>query len=179
MGSCDQPAAADRIAALVDELLGTRHYCLVPNKVDVAPHDTIGAWTKRCYLAAREAMEDALRPHHLGATQWYVLHQLINEGPTRQRDLQRVLRVERATLSTVVGVLVRKRLVVQEPDTVDQRQKVLRVTASGEALWSELPDLAHLNSVAFDGISAEDVDVVVRVLRTATERLEASIRKAR
>ncbi len=118
-------------------------------------------------------MEDALRPYGLGgATQWYVLYQLVNAGPTRQRDLQRILQVERATLSAVVIALVRKKLVEQVPDSVDQRQKLLRLTEIGEVLWSDLPDLTRIHAVAFDGIDADDVETALRVLRTATERLE-------
>ena len=135
-------------------------------------HDTIGAWTKRCYLAGRAAMEDALRPFGLGATQWYVLFQLVHDGPTRQRDLQRILQVERATLSAVVLTLVRKQLVEQIPDEVDQRQKMLCITDIGEALWRDLPDLTRIHALAFDGIAAEDLETALRVLRTATERLE-------
>ncbi|ORV28754.1 MarR family winged helix-turn-helix transcriptional regulator [Mycolicibacterium confluentis] len=142
------------------------------DKIGSARHDTIGAWTKRCYLAGRTAMEDALRPFGLGATQWYVLYQLVNAGPTRQRDLQRILQVERATLSAVVIALVRKRLVEQIPDSVDQRQKMLRITDVGEALWRDLPDLTQIHAVAFDGIDADDIETAIRVLRTATERLE-------
>lgn len=135
-------------------------------------HDTVGAWAKRCYLAARAAMEDLLRPYDLGATQWYVLYQLVHAGPTRQRELQRILQVERATLSAVVVTLARKQLVEQIPDSVDHRQKLLRLTAMGEALWRKLPDLTRLHSVAFGGIDADDIEVAIRVLRTATERLE-------
>lgn len=137
-----------------------------------AHHDTVGAWAKRCYLAARAAMEDLLRPYDLGATQWYVLYQLVHAGPTRQRELQRILQVERATLSAVVVSLARKQLVEQIPDSVDHRQKLLRLTAMGEALWRKLPDLTRLHSVAFGGIDADDIEVAIRVLRTATERLE-------
>ncbi|WP_236645041.1 hypothetical protein MPNTM1_01330 [Mycolicibacterium parafortuitum] len=147
------------------------------DKLGSGRHDTIGAWTKRCYLAARAAMEDALRPYGLGATQWYVLYQLVNAGPTRQRDLQRILQVERATLSAVVITLVKKKLVEQIPDGRDQRQKLLRITETGEALWTELPDLARIHSVAFDGLDADDIDVAIRVLRTATERLEQHLGK--
>ena len=53
-------------------------------------------------------MEAALRPYDLGGTQWYVLHQLAKKGPTMQRELLRMLQVERATLSVVVTTLVRK-----------------------------------------------------------------------
>ncbi|MGV0660894.1 MarR family winged helix-turn-helix transcriptional regulator [Mycolicibacterium elephantis] len=147
------------------------------DKMASVQHDTIGAWTKRCYLAARAVMDDALRPYDLGATQWYVLYQLVNAGPTRQRDLQRILQVERATLSSVVITMVRKQLVEQIPDSIDQRQKLLRITKIGEALWGELPDLTHIHSVAFDGIDADDIETAIRVLRTATERLEQHLGK--
>ncbi len=124
-------------------------------------------------------MENALRPHGLGATQWYVLYQLVSAGPTRQRELQRILQVERATLSAVVGTLVRKKLIEQVPDTVDQRQKLLRITPAGETLWHDLPDLAQIHSVAFAGIDDALIEVAVRVLRTATERLESLSREAK
>jgi len=137
----------------------------------------VGAWAKRCYFAGRAAMEVLLRPYDLGATQWYVLHQLANDGPTMQRDLLRMLQIERATLSVVVGTLARKGLIEQVPDRTDQRQKLLRMTPAGTKLWDELPDLALIHKVAFDGIDAADIAIAVRVLRTATERLDNLLRK--
>src|SRR5258706_14277225 len=41
-------------------------------------------------------------------------------------------------MSAVVGTLVRKGLVEQVPDRVDQRQKLIRMTAVGTKLWDEL-----------------------------------------
>ena len=116
-------------------------------------------------------MEDALRPHGLGATQWYVLHQLATFGPTKQRDLVRKLQVERATLSAVVGTLASKKLIEQVQDSVDQRQKLLRLAPAGEALWGELPDLSFIHEAAFGGVSEADAATTTRVLRAATERL--------
>lgn len=156
----------------LDSLSGTRQTCLVPDNDNNGRRDTIGAWTKRCYLAAREAMEDSLRPHGLGATQWYVLYFLVEDGPIRQRELQDRLQVERATLSSVVGALVRKELIEQVPADDDMRQKLLRITQAGRALWRDLPDLTQIHALAFDGIDADELEVAVRVLRTATARLE-------
>ena len=132
---------------------------------------------KRCYFAGRAIIEDTLRPHGLGATQWYVLHQLAQDGPTPQRELLRMLQVERATLSIVIGALVRKDLVEQIPDRVDQRQKLLRMTPAGRALWDDLPDLTFIHKAAFDGLDDADVAVAISVLRTATERLDRLSRK--
>lgn len=121
-------------------------------------------------------MEEALRPHGLGATQYYVLHQLAVTGPTMQRELVRLLQVERATMSVVIAALVRKGLVEQVPDAVDQRQKLLRLTRAGTTLWRELPDLGFIRKVAFGGLSRSDIETTARVLRTATERLQQRLK---
>ena len=60
-------------------------------------HDSVGAWAKKYYLTSRALIESTLREHDLGPTQWYVLHRLVNVGPTLQRDLSQLLRIERAT----------------------------------------------------------------------------------
>ncbi len=119
-----------------------------------------------------------LRPYDLGTTQWYVLYHLAHDGPTMQRDLVKALQVERATLSAIISVLVRKGLVEQVPDPVDQRQKLLRMTAAGATRWKRLPDLAVIHDIAFTGMDAADVAVAVRVLQTATERLERHIERS-
>ncbi|TBU71824.1 MarR family transcriptional regulator [Pseudomonas daroniae] len=140
-------------------------------------HDSIAAWAKRCYLAGRAVMDAALRPYDIGATQWYVLYQLAHEGSTMQRDLMRLLQIERATLSIVVGALVRKGWVEQVPDCIDRRQKRLRMTAAGKKLWAELPDLTFIRTAAFEGIDQAEIATAIKVLQTATGRLDELLRK--
>ena len=87
-------------------------------------HGSVGAWAKSYYFAVLAAMESILRPYDLGFTQFYVLYQLANHGPTMQRDLGRVLQIERATLSGIVATLVRKGL-------IDQKCPARRISVSG------------------------------------------------
>jgi DNA-binding MarR family transcriptional regulator len=142
-------------------------------------HDSVGAWAKNYYYAVRAAMESVLRPYDLGSTQWYVLYQLANDGPTMQRDLGRMLQIERATLSGIVATLVRKGLVDQMPGSEDQRQRVLRITDAGTKLWKELPDpLALIRAIAFDGSDAAELAIALRVLQTATRRLNDHMSEA-
>lgn len=95
-----------------------------------------------------------------------------------QREVLHMLQVERATLSVVVGTLAHKGLVEQVPDRIDQRQKLLRMTVAGTRLWDSLPDLtALIHKAAFDGIDDADIATAVRVLQTATERLDNLLRK--
>lgn len=149
------------------------------NKLDPPDDASVANWAKRCFFAGRALMEEALRPHGLGATQWYVLHQLSNRGPTMQRELVRLLEIERATLSIVIGALVRKRLIKQVPDDVDQRQKLLRLTPAGKKLWGELPDLGFIHETAFAGFSKADLQTTARVLKGATERLNQRVKRTR
>jgi DNA-binding MarR family transcriptional regulator len=117
-------------------------------------------------------MESVLRPYDLGSTQWYVLYQLANEGPTMQRDLGQMLHIERATLSGVVATLVRKGLIDQIPDADDQRQRLLRITRAGSKLWRELPDpIAVIQAVSFEGADDAELATTIRVLQAATGRL--------
>jgi DNA-binding MarR family transcriptional regulator len=135
-------------------------------------HDSVGAWAKRLYFASRAVMDTVLRPYGLGSTQWYVLYQLANEGPTIQRDLVRMLNIERATLSGVVAALVRKGLVAQAPDSEDQRQRILRLTRAGGKLWKALPNpIEQIVEVAFDGVDPAEMEIARRVLQDATRRL--------
>jgi DNA-binding MarR family transcriptional regulator len=89
-----------------------------------------------------------------------------------QRDLGRMLQIERATLSGIVTTLVRKGLIDQVAGSEDQRQRVLRLTDAGRKLWEELPDpLAHIRTIAFEGSDAAELATAVRVLQAATQRL--------
>lgn len=135
-------------------------------------HDSVGAWAKQYYLASRALMESVLRDHDLGPTQWYVLYQLVHAGPTMQRDLSQILRIERATLSGVVTTLVRKGLVAQMPDARDQRQRILSITEQGEILWRDLPDpVALAREISLKGADAAELAITRDVLQTATRRL--------
>jgi DNA-binding MarR family transcriptional regulator len=149
----------------------------LPAKRKSDEHDALGVWMKRCYFAGRAVMDAALRPYGLGSTQWYVLYQLATEGPTIQRDLVEFLHIERATMSGVVATLLRKKLVEQTTDPADQRRKLLRLTAAGKRLWDELPDLSFVRKTAFGWVGDADRATAIRVLQTATARLDELLKK--
>ncbi|MGQ7864066.1 MarR family winged helix-turn-helix transcriptional regulator [Pseudomonas sp. 32A] len=146
--------------------------------MNFSQQNSAGAWAKKYHQAARSVIEATLKPYDLGSTQWYVLWQLINAGPTPQRDFLAYLNIEKTTLSGVTSALVRKGLVEQATDSNDQRQKILSITPAGQALWQVLPDPIDLIlKTAFEGIPSDDLAVVVRVLSTGTERLNGLIKK--
>lgn len=134
--------------------------------------DSVGAWAKHYYLTLRALMDSELRDSGLGPTQWYALWQLVNVGPTLQRDLSVALRIERATLSGIVTTLVRKGLIEQTADGTDQRQRLLTITDAGRALWATLPNpVALAHEIAFADADPAELAIARRVLADATQRL--------
>jgi DNA-binding MarR family transcriptional regulator len=141
----------------------------VAGESDDADANAVGALAKSYYFAVRAAMDAMLRPHDLGSTQYYVLHQLATLGPTMQRDLGRFLQIERATLSGIVATMLRKGLIAQTPGYQDQRQRMLTLSDAGAALWAQLPDAPTvIRAIAFEGADPAELAIAARVLRTAT-----------
>lgn len=141
-------------------------------QLKVPNHDTVGGCAKSFYFASRAVMDTLLRPYGLGSTQWYVLYQLANVGPTMQRDLVQMLNIERATLSGVVKTLLSKGLIAQAPSEDDQRQRILRITRAGRKLWHALPNPVELIlEVAFNGADPAEMEIACKVLKAATKRL--------
>ncbi|MET0338151.1 MAG: MarR family winged helix-turn-helix transcriptional regulator, partial [Caulobacter sp.] len=79
----------------------------------------------------------------------------------------------------VVASLVKRGLIEQAADQVDRRQKLLRLTSQGQALWNALPDLIFIQQAAFGGLDEADIEAAVRVLKAATERLNSISVKGR
>ena len=140
--------------------------------MDHLANNSAGAWAKKYFLASRDLMEATLRPYDLGSTQWYVLWVLVNHGPRMQRDFLDLLQVEKSTLSEIVSALLRKGLIEQKPASNDQRQRLLTITEVGQRLWQTLPDpLDMIVKTGFEGVSEAELATVVRVLQSATQRL--------
>jgi DNA-binding MarR family transcriptional regulator len=153
---------------------------LVGGRISNNNHSSAGAWAKKYHLASRAAIEAILRPYDLGSTQWQVLWHLINDGSLPQGDLLQLLQVEKPSLSGVVAALVRKGLIEQSVNELDQRQKLLSVTREGRKLWKVLPDpIDIILKTAFADVDEASLETVVRVLSTGTMRLQEFARKAK
>jgi len=144
-----------------------------PMKAQTGDTESLGTWAKRYYYANRLAVETILRAHGIGSTQWLVLRHLAAAGPTAQRDLGRIIGVERAALSGIVSTLVRKGLVEQAVSAADQRQRELTLTPAGRELLDGLPDpFEEVREVALAGIDPADIAAAIQVLERAIAQVQ-------
>jgi DNA-binding MarR family transcriptional regulator len=130
---------------------------------------------KRLYLLQSQLIDESLRSHGLGRAQWQVLSQVRRAGELTQRALQEIMKVESATLTGIVDVLVAKGWLDRLEDSVDKRVRVLRLTATGHERWEEIPDpIGIVEKRMFRGIGREDrkliEDGIERMVRNMEER---------
>ncbi|MCE5190579.1 MAG: MarR family transcriptional regulator [Actinomycetia bacterium] len=129
--------------------------------------------TKRLYLLISQRIDDELRPHGLGRSQWQILSRLARAGTLTQKDLQHALQVESATLTGIVDTLAAKGWLQRLESAEDKRVKVLEFTPAGRERVKAIPDPYELvETRMLADIPAEDRIHMRRVLEAMIANLE-------
>ncbi|MGI8827192.1 MAG: MarR family winged helix-turn-helix transcriptional regulator [Chloroflexota bacterium] len=129
-------------------------------------------WLKRCYQSLRRNVDAALRHYGLTLSQRDVLLALYEEGPLDQGCLRQRLNLEQSSVSRLVDGLARRGLVDLSPGVDDRRVRVAGLTGDGERLLHRTPGSSALGgSIMMEGLTAEERDHLVRLLRHCTNNL--------
>jgi DNA-binding MarR family transcriptional regulator len=102
--------------------------------------DYVSYRVKRLHLLMSQRLDDALKPHGLGRSQWQVLFRVRRAGSLGQKELSQVLQIEPATLTGIVDVLVAKGWLDRAGSCEDKRCRVLTLTREGCDLMDLVPD---------------------------------------
>lgn len=115
-----------------------------PSRVTDRPGDespfALGLLLRRAHWQAAAVMEEALRPLGIGLRHFAVLIELVNRGPTPQRDLVTATGSDKAGIMRVVDDLERKGLAVRKSFPGDRRVRAVEITPKGVELF----DAAHV-----------------------------------
>ena len=106
----------------------------------VAHPDYLSYRVKRLYLLISQRIDDALKPHGLGRSQWQVLSRVRRAETLTQKDLQHAMQVESATLTCIVDTLVAKGWLERLESPQDRRVRVLLLTDEGRQQLERVPD---------------------------------------
>lgn len=126
-------------------------------------------------LAARlfaRALQERLRRHGVSVAQWSMLLLLWEEDGLTQRELGRRQRIEEPTAARTLHRMERDGLVRRLSDGGDRRRRRVVLTERGRLLRDELvPAVLEVNAVATHGLSADDKQRLVSLLRYTIARL--------
>ncbi|MEQ7874917.1 MarR family winged helix-turn-helix transcriptional regulator [Sphingomonas sp. ASV193] len=89
---------------------------------------------KKAYLSLRHALDHTVRGFGLTSAQFDVLQLLMHSDGLEHRELQRRLAIASPTLTNIIDVLQREKLVERRPDPGDARSKTLHLTGKAKTL---------------------------------------------
>jgi DNA-binding MarR family transcriptional regulator len=100
----------------------------------------LGLLLRQAHWHAATVMSEALRPLGIELRHFAVLLELVNHGPTVQRDLATATGSDKAGIMRIVDDLERKGLAVRTAVPGDRRARAVEITAQGLSLV----DAAHV-----------------------------------
>lgn len=115
----------------------------------------------------RTIYDQRLKPMGITRSQWWVLSNLSRHDGEgyMQIELARLLDVGKVTLGGLIDRLEEAGFVTRRPDKVDRRSKRVLTSTKGKTLVKKLETIAKgVNAEIMDGISADEEEVLIRVL---------------
>ena len=113
--------------------------------------------------------------YNITAPQWSVLNLLWREEGMIQSRLAEGISSDRHTISRIIRLMEKQDLVYRAPDEQDKRAFRVFLTDHGRHLQSVLPPLAIKTAgIAFAGVSFEDIAVLIRILNTISDNIDAN-----
>ncbi|HWR39661.1 MAG TPA: MarR family transcriptional regulator [Patescibacteria group bacterium] len=107
-------------------------------------------------------LNDLLSAHGLIYSQWMVMYYVKNQGPSTLVDISNYYNVRKPVITRTVQSLEEAGFVCQIPSR-DRREKIIQLTASGEAVYGECRQLIDaLEREVTRGLSDEEKDVTLR-----------------
>lgn len=132
----------------------------------------MGFLVRSAHRAFARKLAQRLAEHDLPTSQWSALRALWREDGYSQVELAQRMRVEKASLTSVLVALERKGFIQLARDTEDRRKSIVRLTAAGRKLKTLLlPYASEVNVEATQGIAAAELKTFNKVMQKILENL--------
>ena len=136
------------------------------------PGLSIGYLLRDCYRSFSRALEVRIKPHGVGAGQWFFLRELWEEDGLTQGDLSARAGMTAPTTVVAIRRMVKDGLVIREPDDQDRRKVRIHLTDKGRRFRDELLPFAYeVNKIATEGLSQDEI----RQFRLVVERMKKNL----
>ena len=135
--------------------------------------EQIGSLLKLTSMSMRKRIEKALRPLGLTQQQGMTLRILLHNPGSTHSDLERILRIEKPSVTNLISVMERRGWVVRRKDAKDARFKKIYLTPEGEALAGNIAETVdQAKARMMEALSAEEtllLKTLLKKLRKAWE----------
>jgi DNA-binding MarR family transcriptional regulator len=133
----------------------------------------IGFHLREAYRAFSRDFHARLARHGVTHAQFMMLWLLSQADSLTPLELSRRAGIQKASATSVINALKRRRLIRGDQDGVDRRKINLQLTDAGRALTKELLTCAAAaNADAREGFSDAELETLLRLLRGVVANLE-------
>lgn len=132
----------------------------------------LGFYLREAYRTFSREFHVRLARHSITHAQWVLLWFLSQAGSLTPLELSRRAGIQKASATSVIDALKKRRIIRGDQDSVDRRKMNLQLTPAGVELMKELiACAAETNAVARAGFSDKEVETLLRLLRGVAANL--------
>jgi DNA-binding MarR family transcriptional regulator len=136
----------------------------------------LGFYLREAYRAFSRDFDARLARHGITHAQWVMLWFLSQAGSLTPLELSRRAGIQKASATSVIDALKKRRLIRGDQDSIDRRKVNLHLTPAGLDLMQELlACAAAANADAREGFSDKELETLLRLLRGVTANLESKV----
>jgi DNA-binding MarR family transcriptional regulator len=133
----------------------------------------IGFHLREAYRAFSRDFHARLARHGVTHAQFMMLWLLSQAGSLTPLELSRRAGIQKASATSVIGALKKRKLIRGDKDSVDRRKVNLQLTESGLALMEKLLECAAAaNADARVSFTDKELETLLRLLRGVVANLE-------
>jgi DNA-binding MarR family transcriptional regulator len=133
----------------------------------------IGLHLREAYRAFSRDFHARLARHGITHAQWMMLWLLSQAGSLTPLELSRRAGIQKASATSVIDALKKRRLIRGDQDTADRRKINLHLTPTGLTLMQDLlACAAAANADARAGFSDKEMETLLRLLRGVIANLD-------
>ncbi len=104
--------------------------------------------------------------HDITIDQWLLLRVLSDNPDISQKELASSVFKDNASVTRIIDLLVRKKLIIRHNHKLDGRRATLKITEAGQKAISKIGTVVSQNrKLALEGIKQQELDVAKRILR--------------
>lgn len=122
----------------------------------------------------KQYAQSAFSEHNFDLTvdQWIVLKNLHENPELTNKEVAELCGKDQPTLTRIVDLLIKKKLVERIPHTQDRRALTLQITKDGEQKIEEIaPKVTEFRMQAWQNLTEEDFDHFTRILNKIYDNL--------
>ena len=137
------------------------------------PEESPGYLVRDTNLAVGKALRRRLSDYGMTLGQYYFMRALWIEEGLSQRELSRRVGTTEPTTASVLRLLEKNGLVRRVRNRRDRRTMNIYPTTRGRNLKNELLRMAiHINEIATEAFTRDEIDMLKRLLRTMKSNLD-------